>query len=150
MREQLAEQESQKSKIVSEEAIKRQEIVNRLQQTIQHRDHLQNLLQQSQKARSEFDSRLGAMQSTNESLKSSNAALQAEVGRLETKLREMVQAKQAAEHEVNRMRADHDRMQQIIDRLKQEEVARAKALERAIVGYVRTVEKSSIDSLNAI
>lgn len=134
---------SMEQSIRQEENNRRQELINRLNSLAQQRDQIQaTLMAQLTTAKQEYQDleiKFNAEKNEAEKLKAHVAELSKQAFS-ERSLRDKCEQ---IEEENSKYKRELAKMYKKLDKYRQEEVSRAKQLERAIVGYVKTVEKSN-------
>lgn len=132
-----------------EENAKRQELMAKLQVLAQHRESLQQSLnahlQTHRQTITDYESKMTRERDGQQEhyaklahLTHERDALRAEMQRL----KERADRFDAVEAECTRLKSELNRAQQALDRVREDEMSRAKDLERAVSGYVRSVERA--------
>jgi chromosome segregation ATPase len=151
---------SMEKQIRVEENTKRQEILAKMQALAQHRESLQqslnahlqthrqtvvdyeNRLTRERESHQTFHGKIADLTHERDELKSELARLRDRGARWDEIEREYKARQERFEDENTRLKADQARLQRSFDRLRDEEVQRAKELEKAVTGYVRSVERT--------
>jgi chromosome segregation ATPase len=89
-----------------------------------------------------FHSKIADLTHERDEMKSELTRLRDRGARWDEIEREYKARQDRLEDENTRLKADHARLQRSFDRLRDEEVSRAKELEKAVTGYVRSVERT--------
>jgi chromosome segregation ATPase len=151
---------SLENQIRSEEAARRDDLLQKLQQMHMHRDNLQKslniALQNQRQSAAEYETRISREKEQNQSLQAELSQLSSQHSACKEQLTNLQQQSHMwaekdksvsdkldkAEREITRLETDKRRLERELERCRESEVNRAKELERAIVSYVRTVERS--------
>jgi chromosome segregation ATPase len=151
---------SMEKQIRTEENMKRQELISKLQMLAQHRDGLQQNLnaniQTHRQAVNDYEARLTREKESHQDVHTRIAVLTHERDQLRAdfqKLRDRADQWDEVEHglkvraekaelENGRLKTELNKVQRALDRVREDELNRAKDLERAVTGYVRSVERS--------
>lgn len=153
--------------IRAEENAKRQELMAKLQSLAQHRESLQqslnahlqthrtsivdyeNRISREKETQQSFTSKLAQLSHERDELKNELSHLKAKGTLWDENEREWKSKLERFEEENTKLKAEATRLQRALERIREEEVSRAKELEKAVTGYVRSVERSSNNLLQA-